>query len=386
MITSEQQFVLSLLKAGMTGDFGTCVPEAVDSVPEIQRIILKNGILQTVFPVIGKYAEKEQRGFFGQLRDAFQQQYYVTLKQSVLQDHEGGLVAKRLADAGFQCILLKGWEMRKLYPEMTMRQMADLDILVRPYEYRRIRPIMEQLDYTPDSESAWKHDSFKKGEVHIEMHKRLTDDSGDIQKWEREMWSRAVPAEGNIRKMTPEDYCVFHFVHLHKDFMNGSLGLRRVVDTWLLQKRFDMDAVAAELDRFGLRTFQERMLKLACAAMGDEPIDGNDEILLAHAFRYGIYGSQVSYKAGRIASMGEDLKSGKRRSAIRAVFLPYSRMKAQFPVLEKHPILLPWCWIKRIASFLRGRVKESRTRLDYSNIGENEFQEMKRFFEAGGVR
>ena len=174
---------------------------------------------------------------------------------------------------------------------------------------------------------------------------------------------------------------------LHKDFLNGSLGLRRIADTWLLQKQqIDTETVKAELQRFELCTFHEKMVRLSHAAMGDVPIDEDCEILLLHAFRHGIYGSGVSYKAGRIAAMGKDLKSGKRNSVIKAVFLPYKRMKAQFPVLEKWPVLLPWCWMKRVIHFLRGNLKKSYEKLDYSSVDDAEFQEMKRFFEAGGVR
>ena len=371
----------------MAGDSGLCIPKTADCIPEIRSIIMKNGILQTVYPTIGKYAEEEQSAFLQQLADALQQQHYATLKQTVLQAHEGEQVLEKLAQAGFRCIALKGWEMRKLYPSMTMRQMADLDVLVRPYEYRRIRPIMEKLGFTPENESSWKHDSFRKGEVHVEMHKRLTDDSDEIQSWECEMWNRAVPVKGNIFRMSPEDYYIFHFVHLHKDFMNGSLGLRRIVDTWLLQKRGrDMEYVRKKLEGFGMWAFHERMVALSHAAMGDGPIDENCEIMLSHAFKHGIYGTEVSYKTGRIAAMGKDLNSGKRKSAIAAVFLPYKRMKAQFPILEKWPILLPWCWLRRIVHFLRGNTKKNREMLDYSRIDEQDFEEMKRFFEAGGVR
>ena len=361
--------------------------EADGDALRISEIVLRNGILLTVFPTVKKAAEEKQNGFLKRLETNLSSRYYVALKQTVLQEHEGERVLETLGQAGLQCIALKGWEMRKLYPNMTMRQMADLDVLVRPYEYRRIRPIMEKLGYTPGDESSWKHDSFRKGEVHVEMHKRLTDDSGEIRNWERDMWNRAVPVKGNICRMSPEDYYIFHFVHLHKDFMNGSLGLRRIVDTWLLQKQErNMEAVRRDLERFGLWTFHERMVALSRAAMGDEPIDENSGILLAHAFRHGIYGTEVSYKTGRIAAMGNDLRSGKCRSAIAAVFLPYKRMKAQFPVLEKWPILLPWCWLRRIVHFLRGNTKKSREMLDYSGIDERDFEEMKRFFEAGGVR
>lgn len=265
--------------------------------------------------------------------------------------------------------------------------MADLDILVRPYDFEKIKSVMKKQGYSAGIESSWKHDSFKKKEVRVEMHKRLTDDSEAIQAWERGIWGRAVAVDGNIYRMSPEDYYIFHFVHLHKDFMNGSLGLRRIVDTWLLQKQsVDMDVVKGYLVEFGMWKFYERMVKLSLVAMGEKPIDEDSELLLSHTFAHGIYGSGKSYKAGRIVTMGGSIGIGEIKSKLAAVFLPYKRMKAQYPILEKWPILLPYFWLKRIIRFLRGDKKKYSCMLDYSDVSENDYTEMKRFFEAGGVR
>ncbi len=57
--------------------------------------------------------------------------------------------------------------------------------------------------------------------------------------------------------------------------------------------------------------FHERMVKLSRVTMGDEAVDANSVVLLNHAFTHGIYGSGISYKAGRIAAMGGDIVSVK---------------------------------------------------------------------------
>jgi len=225
--------------------------------------------------------------------------------------------------------------------------------------------------------------------VNVEMHKRLTDDSDRIRAWEKGIWAKAVPTETpHVFQMSPEDFYIFHFVHLHKDFMNGSLGLRRIVDTWLLYKQNNVNrkTVRDYLKQFGMLSFHDRMVKLAKATMGEIEIDRDSEILLNHAFTHGIYGTDKSYKAGRIAAMGGSLRRGKLRSFLSAVFLPYSRMKTQYPVVEKRPILLPWCWLKRILHFLRGNMNQNKKKLDYRNVNKADYEEMKRFFEAGGVR
>lgn len=373
MLTLDQCFILSILRSSLITHESIC-NDCHDQLIT-SRFITRNGILLTVYQKLPDTLKRELSG-----------KYYGSLKQAVNQDYEGKSVLKALDDAGMDCIALKGWIMREYYPVPTMRQMADLDILVRPYDYKKIESVMKKLGYESEAESSWKHDSFKKDEVHVEMHKRLTDDSDQIQSWEQGVWDRAVSVKGHIYKMTSEDYYVFHFVHLYKDFMNGSLGLRRIADTWLLQQQtVQMDVVKTYLESFGIWEFHERMVRLSRAAMGDIAIDEGSEFLLSHAFKYGIYGSEKSYKAGRIASMGESMTSGKIKSKIAAVFLPFKRMKAQYPNLKKWPILLPYYWIKRIGTILKTDMKKNRRMLNYNTISEEDYMEMKQFFEAGGV-
>lgn len=373
MITTDQQYILSLLRESLKSEEGKHITPSDNQV--VSNIIIRNSILLTVYRKLPDDLKTQLNDF-----------YNVSIKQSIIQDYEGEHILQALSVARLSCIVLKGWELRKLYPQPTMRQMADLDILVKPYDFGIIKTVMEKLGFTSSSESSWKHDKFTLKDVHVEMHKRLTDDSAEIMAWEKGLWSRAEQISGNIFRMSPEDFYIFHFVHLHKDFLNGSLGLRRIVDTWLLQKQpLNMEIVQNYLESFGMWVFHERMRKLARVTMGEESMDDDNEVLLRHAFRYGIYGSGNSYKVGRIAKMGKGLKSGKVKSKLAAILLPYSRMKAQFPVLQKKPYLLPFCWIKRIVRFLRGDMKRYLRMLDYSDVTEADYAEMQRFFEAGGV-
>lgn len=384
----DKGFILNLIRKSLS--VADEVQLNFNSVENVTKVILNSGIILTVYPTVKSLAEDVNPSEkIKQLEEMLRKHYLLTLKQNILQGFEGEQVLKKLSENRLNCIALKGWELRKMYPEPTMRQMADLDILVKPYDYSAIKQVAEDCGFKTESdESSWKHDSFFKNGIQIEMHKRLTDDSDLIKSWENEMWNRAVKADdGSLYRMSDEDYYIFHFIHLHKDFMNGSLGLRRLIDTWLLSKReVDNSFVEEKLNEFGIYTFSQRIINLCKALMGKIDFDENSRILLNHALNVGIYGTTESYKAGRIASMSDgNLKSGKLRSLFSAVFLPISRMKAQFPVLEKWPVLLPFCWLKRIFRFLKGDLKKSRQLLDYSKINEEDYLEMKRFFEAGGV-
>ena len=374
MLSAQEKYMLKLLQKSMgiqTGPLSE--PEKQDY---IKRCVACNGILLTVYSNLPS-----------ELQASLKMQYISELKQSVLQNYEGERILKALSGAGFDCIPLKGWELQKLYPEENMRQMVDLDILVQPYKFESIKTVMKKLGYSTGTESFWMHDNFHMNSVKVEMHKRLTDDTDRIQKWQQKMWARSLPTEKtHIRKMSVEDFYIYHFIHLHHDFMKGSLGLRRILDTWLLQSQpLNMNMVKAELQKFGIWKFHEQMVKTARVAMGEEEIDERSEYLLRYAFKYGINGTVKTYKTSRIAIMGNNRRIGKIMAFFDAVFLPYSRMKAQFPILKRWPVLLPLCWTRRIIRYSRFKFTWSKDRLNYKDVSESDYREMRRFFEAGGV-
>lgn len=381
MLTAEQQYVLRLLRRSLGAVNESANSEGIDPFAVVAQI-RRNGILLTVWPELQSLPKA---------KSTLELEYYAALAQSVNQGREAALAIEALTSEGLRCIALKGMIMRNIYPVSGMRQMADVDVLIKPYNYSQVRDILVPLGYmgSDAGESSWKHDSFKKGVVHIEAHKRLTDDSALIRDWEEHMWKRASCDAAGVWHMSDVDFFVFHIVHMYKDIMNGSLGLRRIADTWLIEQDFSSDVIKQALIELGdmdLDVFAERMLRLGRACMGDVSMDTDSELLLRHAFAYGIYGSEVSYKAGRIASMSHgSFTEGKVRSALAAVFLPYSRMKAQFPELEHKPILLPFCWGKRIVRSLRGGgVERYRSMMDYGNVTKDDFAEMRSVLKAAG--
>jgi hypothetical protein len=385
-MTQEQQFVLDALRTAFRLNAGgmSAWKNASLDLNEAERIIVKNGILPTVYPVLESFPE---------LQSKLLGRYYTIAAQTVKQDYEGNRILHAMNDAGIDCIALKGWELRKLYPEGVLRQMADIDILVRDYRYRQIEKLMAGLGFSAEGKTILMHDMFYKGSITAEIHKRLTDDSAEIKKWEKAMWKSAVPSDmgEHVFHMKDEDFYVFHLVHMHKDLLGGCLGLRRIADTWLILKAFpklDRAYLDSVLGAMGLALFEERMVALSKAVMGETEVDANSATLLASAFRYGIYGTSEADKLSRaVAASGDHVDSAGIRAMIRIVFMPYPLMKAHFPALEKYPILLPWFWMVRILDKLKGDRNAIRGRLkklDYRGLNEADYEEMKRFIDAGG--
>ena len=81
-------------------------------------------------------------------------------------------LTRAFEEEGLDYLLLKGCKMKQLYPQAEMRVMSDLDILIRPSQYERMKPIMRQLGFTEGIESD--HElHWSKRKIHVELHKRL---------------------------------------------------------------------------------------------------------------------------------------------------------------------------------------------------------------------
>ena len=390
-LTTEEKAVIGLLFDCIGGGAadGDARFEGVSDPGACASIIYHNGIMLTVYPALSKSGCGAAKAVCSML----QQRYYRGVFQAVAQDKEGKLLLDALENAGMDAIPLKGWLLRRLYPEFSMRSMSDLDVLLRDYDWERLLELMTGLGYASGGHSTWKHDEFRKREIGItaEMHKRLTDDSGRIQKWEKTLWSRASAEEGykHIFRMCDEDFYIFHILHMHKDMTNGHIGLRRLADTRLyLRAHPDMDRayIEKQFAEMGVLEFARRIERVTAVCAGEAEADEASLMLLHHACTDGIFGTGASYKLSRAArSTDGSFKKGKFLSVLSAVFLPYSRMKAHFPILQKLPFLLPFCWIVRLFRSRKG-VKGKLKKLDYSDLSEEDFRYMQDLLKAAGIK
>ena len=368
-LSYEERLLINILRCSINGKQASddiLRSERIDDISLI-HMIHRNGILLTVYPGISSNPNLQT------MANDLRMDYLAAVAQSVQQDYEGKQILAAFDKARIDACPLKGWTLREIYPQGVRRSMADIDILIREYSYENIKVIMENLGFSSNGTSPWKHDEFTKGDITVEIHKRLTDDSGKIQRWEKGIWSRGT-SKGHVYRMSDEDFFVFHMVHMHKDFLNGSLGLRRIADTWLLMNRdLDWEKANKVLENIGILPFVDKMKKLAEDCFDSKEIDSEDAVLIHHACTYGIFGNGDSYKMGRIASMSKrSLREGKFKSLLFAVFLPINRMKAQYPILQEYPILLPFYWLKRILYHVQ-YLPDYKKKLNYDNITEAEY-------------
>jgi|GEM_PF-5891828 len=325
------------------------------------------------------------------LKGRLERDYYTQMRLALYQDEGFAKAIDALTEAGSDCMPLKGWEERKIYPGRIMRSMTDLDILIRDFDQERLCKVMEELGYTIDEITGEKHEVFynNKG-ITIEVHRRLNDRLDHAQKWERDLWDRASvsPEKERLYTMSPEDIMIHHMIHMEAGVVTGTLPVRAICDIHCIDKAYpDMDRkyVNEQLEKMDALPFCRQMTKLANACFSDEEIDDDMALLLNYYIGTGLYGRPKLSALGRTAKVSESHANlNLWRVRIGGIFSPMEIMKERYPILKRYPALLPVCWVRRGFKMTIGFIANRHNR-NYRVLKGEELKEMREVLKAAGV-
>lgn len=247
---------------------------------------------------------------------------------------------------------MKGSCLKFIYPSPEMREMGDIDILVRQDCMRRADSILQGMGYTM-SKSIKHHDIYlKKPYMVLEVHRAMYDKTVDKNQYEYfSDLSKAVLRDGYqyTYDFKPEDFYVYMLAHMAKHFYKMGCGIRNLVDIYVFRKKFDsvMDKeyVKAELNKCGLISFSWYMERLADIWLGEGDWDEFSEQLFAYMMDSGIYGKDEN---GIWNKFAEEKLQGKNVTVAQLklwyYFPPLHYMSEYYPWLVKFPFLKPVAW------------------------------------------
>lgn len=280
-------------------------------------------------------------------------------------------ITRAFEEEGVDYLLLKGCEMKRLYPQQEMRVMSDLDILIRPSQYERIKPIMLRLGFVEGIESD--HElHWSKRKVHVELHKRLIPSyNEDYYAYFGDGWMRAKPTgEGSHGyHFSDEDELIYLFCHFAKHYRDGGIGIKHMTDLWVYCKKkpqMNKAYLQAELDKLGLATFFENVMR-TCAVWFDDaaPTEMTDFLsnVIVNSGAFGNSETQRVSWAARISKEDSSGKNARLRWKMQVIFLPYWKMCLKYPILKKLPVLLPFFWVVRWGETLLLRPKNIKKQM-----------------------
>jgi hypothetical protein len=268
-------------------------------------------------------------------------------------------------------LLLKGGNMKALYPKPELRTMGDADILIRMQQYDRIVPVMESMSFQPGVESD--HElQWKNRNLFVELHKRVIPSyNKDFYAYFGDGWALAThTGQGSRYEMTIEDEMVYLFTHFAKHYRDGGIGCRHVVDLWVYIQAnpgLNLIEVKEKLALIQLHHFFDNILRLIAVWFDDNTSDEKTDFITNFIFASGSWGTKESHiLSSGVKDQGE--KQGRNTARwvyiFRLAFAGVDSLKKKYTILQRFPWMLPFVWIYRPFYKLFSR-KERKTLVNH---------------------
>lgn len=274
------------------------------------------------------------------------------------QEIELSILRKKFNEAGIHFMPLKGILLKSHYPKPDMRMMGDIDILFDVTRADDVREIMQGMGYTACKfETSGGTDVYQKPPImNLELHRALLSRPKEWVPHFSDAWDRAIQKDGCEYTMTPEDYYVFLIAHLLKHYVGYGTGIRSVLDVWVCRStmEFDEEVLNARFEALGITEFVKNIEALSRVWFGkDETTPLLDE-MGDFIIMSGVYGEKLTGIMARTVATD----SAKSEYFFRRLFLTREAMMDEYPILKKHPAMLPLCWVSRLGrrAFRKGTI------------------------------
>ena len=377
-MNETQLGVIALLKSAITQKAET-LPEQFD--------------IEAAYPILRRHGAVAM-GYMGALccgipkelpaMQKLRMDYYAAALKSEGQMAAVKKLTKAFDENGIDYMLLKGCNMKALYPAHELRSMGDADVLIRLEQYPKIRTVLQELGFEEggeiDHEIVWKTKA-----LYLELHKRLIPSTeADYYQYYGDGWGFAKAGNGHSHKMTDEDAFIFIFTHFTKHYRDFGIGCRHVVDLWVYLRSYpnlDEAYIKKELKELGLYDFYCNMRNMICAWFEEGTWDDKAELITNVVFANGNWGNAKNHMLSEVVrSQNTQKTSGK--SKVKwfwdLIFLPIGQMRYRYPVLKRYPVLLPLCWVARWFDILfrrSGNIASNYKRFVYTTVEEIETHE-----------
>ena len=288
------------------------------------------------------------------------------------------------------CMPVKGSDTKEYYLKTEWRTMGDLDILYKAEQHNEVKTLLHELGYS-NFESGLKHDHYTKPPfIAIEMHRGLVAANTMAETYYEDVWEKAVQRDGceYIYQMKLEELYIYTMIHLLEHFQNGGVGIRFVMDIYVLgkQKEMEREYVDKAFDLLGISKFAYHIEQLAERWFGeaDTSLEERTKEILDELENFiiqnGTYGSSAHAQNAAVE------REGRVGYMKRMVFPNYNSMQTLYPWLKGKPYLLPMAWGIRIVRTILFRKDSIQVGMNTLKYGDSEQgKELLEFYKRCGL-
>lgn len=340
-----------------------------------------------------KIAELEEAP--GEIKRRFARSLDISITRDTNQEYMVSQMIDVFEKNEIECMPLKGYILKHMYPAPEMRSMCDVDVLIHSSEIEKIKEIMKKIDFEFDKESPHEYIFLAKPYVSVELHKSLVPNyNHELYSYYGDGWRVAKRKKGfnNIYEMSFEDFYIYSIVHAAKHYLNGGTGIRQVSDIYVLLNsdkydKIDKDYVVSELKKLGLDTFNKIICNLSNVWFGEREHDEKTLQMEEYILMSGVYGTYERAKSSRVYRKSENssYRISRIKLYIRMIFPPRIGLINRYPIVKDKKWLYPFIVVYRWFDVLINR----RKNLDHIKekfVSDEEVNEFAKHCEAMGLR
>lgn len=279
----------------------------------------------------------------------------LSIHRTLVQVSELKELERRFEELGIVNQPMKGARMKFIYPSPEMREMSDIDILIRQDCMEKGERVLSDMGYSL-LQSIKHHDIYsKKPYLIIEAHRAMYDRTVDKNQYEYfSDMSKAILEEGKkyTYNFSVDDFYIYMIAHMAKHFYKMGCGIRNLLDIYVYRSKYsdimNESYISNELGRLGLAQFEGHMHELAFAWMEKREFSDFQRNVFYYMMDSGIYGKDEN---GIWNKFSEEKRKDQQISIFQLrkwYFFPtISYMSEYYPWLEDYPFLLPIAWAIR---------------------------------------
>ncbi|MBQ3383952.1 MAG: nucleotidyltransferase family protein [Erysipelotrichaceae bacterium] len=253
---------------------------------------------------------------------------------------------------------LKGIIISRYYPEYGIRDFSDNDILFDQNYQEMVYEYFTGRGYDVKTYKSGNLDIYVKPPVYnFEMHISLFNKySGQNQLDYYENLSALVKhIEGKSElRLDNDDFYVYFMAHSVKHYSNKGTGLRTLVDTYLLNKKLNLNLeyINKQFAEMDILKEAEELKDLAIAVFDNLELTEDQKIVFEKICFMGAYGNYQTRVDNHLA------RKTKLKYLSERIFIPADKIKFRYPLVYKYRILLPGFYLYRI---IKGVINKGST-------------------------
>ena len=339
----ECDYLIHLVRCGIHNTQPEELPQGLD----FQRVYewgAYHHVANIAFYALEKLKTKPQ--------DSLYAKWEADRNRAVIRDMNQCYAAEEIRTAfregAIRSLEMQGTKIKPLYPQSDYRTMSDIDFVVEPENMAKAKEILENLGYQCKIEHGVEVVAFRPPNIHVEVHTEYFAHNEDFRS--------ILPAPFTSPEANSiSEFYLYNILHIAKHYLYGGCGIRRVLDVYYLNRNYgdiiDSDYVASLLEKAKVSQLAAELTVLANAWFGEGEQVAVDRDVASYVTKSGVHGHRANERNNRL----KKLEGSKGEILWKRFWGTKQILRKSYPILERHKILYPFCWMHRALRALHPR-------------------------------